>query len=83
MGRNNQLFSKEILYQLDPNGNHKPKLIGFSDSRQDAAEQSKLVAREHYRDMLRLLFINIIKSKITGTVSAQLRDQTALLRVRI
>lgn len=79
MGRNNQLLSKEILYQLDPNGNHKPKLIGFSDSRQDAAEQSKLVAREHYRDMLRLLFINIIKSKITGTVSTQLQAQKTIV----
>lgn len=79
MGRNNQLLSKEILYQLDPNGNHKPKLIGFSDSRQDAAEQSKLVAREHYRDMLRLLFINNIKSKITGSVSAQLQTQKAII----
>lgn len=79
MGRNNQLLSKEILYQLDPNGNHKPKLIGFSDSRQDAAEQSKLVAREHYRDMLRLLFINNIKSKITGTASAQLQMQKTII----
>lgn len=79
MGRNNQLLSKEILYQLDPIGDHKPKLIGFSDSRQDAAEQSKLVAREHYRDMLRLLFINIIQSKITGTVSAQLQAQKTII----
>ena len=79
MGRNNQLLSKEILYQLDPNGDHKPKLIGFSDSRQDAAEQSKLVAREHYRDMLRLLFINIIKSKISGTISTELQTQKKII----
>ena len=64
MGRNNQLLSKEILYQLEPVGSHEPKLIGFSDSRQDAAEQSKLIAREHYRDMLRMSFIKIIKDKI-------------------
>ena len=64
VGRNNQLLSKEILYQLEPNGRHSPKLIGFSDSRQDAAEQSRLIAREHYRDMLRMLFIKIIKNKI-------------------
>ena len=63
MGRNNQLLCKELLYQLDPKDDHAPKLIGFSDSRQDAAEQSKLIAKEHYRDMLRLVFIQIIKAK--------------------
>ena len=63
MGRNNQLLCKELLYQLDPKDGHAPKLIGFSDSRQDAAEQSKLIAKEHYRDMLRLAFIQIIKEK--------------------
>lgn len=63
MGRNNQLLCKELLYQLDPKDDHSPKLIGFSDSRQDAAEQSKLIAKEHYRDMLRLAFIQIIKEK--------------------
>ncbi len=74
MGRNNQIFSKELLYQLDSNGNHKPKLIGFSDSRQDAAEQSKLISREHYRDMLRSTFIKIIASKSSGVVSSALLD---------
>lgn len=63
MGRNNQLLCKELLYQLDPKDDHAPKLIGFSDSRQDAAEQSKLISKEHYRDMLRLAFIQIIKEK--------------------
>lgn len=63
MGRNNQLLCKELLYQLDPKDEHAPKLIGFSDSRQDAAEQSKLIAKEHYRDMLRLAFVQIIKAK--------------------
>ena len=63
MGRNNQLLCKELLYQLDPKDDQAPKLIGFSDSRQDAAEQSKLIAKEHYRDMLRLAFIQIIKEK--------------------
>lgn len=66
MGRNNQLLCKELLYQLDPKDDHAPKLIGFSDSRQDAAEQSKLIAKEHYRDMLRLAFIQIIKAKQTA-----------------
>ena len=61
IGRNNQILSKGLIYQLSPYKNHEPKLIGFSDSRQDAAEQSKLIAREHYRDMLRLAFIQEIQ----------------------
>ena len=74
MGRNNQLFSKELLYQLDPRTDHQqPKLIGFSDSRQDAAEQAKLIAKEHYRDVVRLLFIRILESKLKGYESDALR----------
>ena len=72
MGRNNQILTKELIRQLDPNGDHLPKLVSFSDSRQDAAELSKLVSREHYRDMLRLLFIQIIKNKINGNAGPSL-----------
>lgn len=73
MGRNNQLFSKELLYQLDRSELHGEKLIGFSDSRQDAAEQSKLIAREHYRDMLRLVFIKLLADKNAAQESRALR----------
>lgn len=76
MGRNNQLLCKDLLYQLDPKGDHAPKLIGFSDSRQDAAEQSKLIAKEHYRDMLRLVFIQIIKAKQTSASANLVTAQT-------
>lgn len=74
MGRNNQLLSKELLYQVDAAGNDKPKIIGFSDSRQDAAEQAKLIAREHYRDMLRFAFIEILKNKSVGSISQELQN---------
>ena len=73
MGRNNQLFSKELLYQLDRKDQHGEKLIGFSDSRQDAAEQSKLIAREHYRDMLRLAFIQLLTQLNSPSESDSLR----------
>jgi len=72
MGRNNQIFGKELLYQLDSFGYHDSKLIGFSDSRQDAAEQSKLISREHYRDMLRLCFIKLISEKAKGCSTPEL-----------
>ena len=87
MGRNNQILTKELIRQLDPNGEHLPKLVSFSDSRQDAAELSKLVSREHYRDMLRLLFIQIIKNKINGNAGPSLNTLkqtiTALLKAKL
>ncbi|MDD6184229.1 MAG: DEAD/DEAH box helicase [Bacteroidales bacterium] len=87
MGRNNQILTKELIRQLDPNGDHLPKLVSFSDSRQDAAELSKRVSREHYRDMLRLLFIQIIKNKINGNAGPSLNTLkqtiTALLNANL
>lgn len=56
--RSNQLLSKEIIYQLD---GESPKLIGFSDSRSDAAKLALGIEKEHYRDMVRMLFIECVK----------------------
>lgn len=58
--RSNQILSKELMYQL-PDDNRK--LIGFSDSRQDAAEQSYGIAQEHYRDMVRLAFLQSLDER--------------------
>lgn len=55
--RSNQLLSKELIYQLNANSS---KLIGFSDSRQDAAKQALGIEVEHYRDMVRMLFIQSV-----------------------
>jgi ATP-dependent helicase YprA (DUF1998 family) len=58
IARSNQVLSKELIYQLDSND---PKLVGFSDSRQDAANQAFDIEKEHYRDIIRLLFLNSIE----------------------
>ena len=55
--RSNQILSKEILYQLDENS---AKLIGFSDSREDAAKQALGIEKEQYRDMVRMLFVDCV-----------------------
>lgn len=55
--RSNQLLSKELIYQLNSNSS---KLIGFSDSRQDAAKQALGIEVEHYRDMVRMLFVQSV-----------------------
>ena len=56
--RSNQLLSKELIYQLNEKS---AKLIGFSDSRQDAAKQALGIETEHYRDMVRMLFIQSVE----------------------
>jgi len=61
--RSNQLLSKELMYQLSEGSE---KLIGFSDSREDAAQQAFGIEKEHYRDMVRLLFIKCIQEQENG-----------------
>ena len=56
--RMNQLLSKGLFYQLSENSK---KLIGFSDSRDDAAKQAYGIEKEQYRDMVRFLFIECVK----------------------
>ncbi len=60
INRTNQLLSKELMYQLPDNSR---KLIGFSDSREDAANQALGIEKEHYRDMVRMLFVECVKEK--------------------
>lgn len=48
--RVSQIFTKELFYQLPGAGR---KLVVFSDSREDAAQISNGVERNHYSDLLR------------------------------
>lgn len=48
--RVSQIFTKELFYQLPPSGR---KLVVFSDSREDAAQISNGVERNHYSDLVR------------------------------
>lgn len=65
--RSNQLLSKELIYQLNEKS---AKLIGFSDSRQDAAKQALGIETEHYRDMVRMLFIQSVEEVDKDTQEA-------------
>lgn len=75
--RSNQLLSKELMYQLSESSQ---KLIGFSDSREDAAKQAYGIELEQYRDMVRMLFIDCVK-EINGSVQSVIdqveRDRAA------
>ena len=58
--RSNQILSKELMYQLPFDDR---KLIGFSDSREDAAQQARGIAIEQYRDLTRIFLMNIIDER--------------------
>jgi DEAD/DEAH box helicase domain-containing protein len=58
IARSNQVLSKELIYQLD---SQSPKLVGFSDSREDAANQAFGIEKEHFRDVVRALFLQCIE----------------------
>lgn len=67
--RSNQILSKELLYQLDKKS---AKLIGFSDSREDAAKQALGIEKEQYRDMVRMLFVECVNE--IDTIVDKIRD---------
>lgn len=72
--RSNQILSKELLYQLD---GESAKLIGFSDSREDAAKQALGIEKEHYRDMVRMLFVECINEFGISEIYKYISDELA------
>ena len=74
--RSNQILSKELLYQLD---DKSAKLIGFSDSREDAAKQALGIEKEHYRDMVRMLFVECVNE--TSNIVPNIRQYIEELRI--
>lgn len=64
-----QIFTKELFYQLPEN---ERKLVIFSDSREDAAQISNGVERNHYQDLLREAFVQALYMETNG--KSQLLD---------
>lgn len=73
--RSNQILSKELLYQLDDNS---AKLIGFSDSREDAAKQALGIEKEQYRDMVRMLFVDSVNEVGINDIVEFVRQQLSV-----
>lgn len=72
--RVNQLLSKELIYQLSEKS---PKLVGFSDSRNDAARQAYGIELEHYRDMVRktmLDHVDLIRRLTSRQIKKEIRN---------
>jgi ATP-dependent helicase YprA (DUF1998 family) len=58
-----QIFTKELFYQLS---DAERKLVAFSDSREDAAQISNYVERNHHTDLLRESVIHDLHLAVRG-----------------
>lgn len=54
-GKTTQIYAKELFYQLPTK--HNPKLVTFSDSRDDAAKVANDIERSQFEDLAREIFI--------------------------
>ena len=61
-----QTFTKELFYQLFVTGDVRRKLVVFSDSREDAAQISNGVERNHYSELVREIVCDELRVEITG-----------------
>ena len=58
-----QIFAKELFYQLPTK--HNPKLVTFSDSREDAASVANDIERRQFEDLSRDIFIELCENSQT------------------
>lgn len=58
-----QMFAKELMYQL-PDDEKQRKLVVFSDSREDAAQISNGIERNHFTDLLREILVDELHKKV-------------------
>ena len=61
-----QVFSKELFYELPEEEYLNRKLVVFSDSREDAAQISNGIERNHYTDLVREIFCDELRLKVLG-----------------
>lgn len=58
-----QMFAKELMYQL-PDSENERKLVVFSDSREDAAQISNGIERNHFTDLVREIAVDELHSTL-------------------
>lgn len=64
-----QVLADALFREMADDGQRAQKLVVFSDSRQDAAKMSGGIQRDHYRDMVRLAFVQAYKNYWPGFVA--------------
>lgn len=68
-----QIFAKELFYQLPTKNN--PKLVTFSDSREDAASVANDIERKQFEDLSRDIFIELSDNSTTIKELEKERDE--------
>ena len=81
VSKSSQLVATELFELLHAMG-ADPKSIVFSDSRQDAANQSLEIERLHLRDLNRELLVAVARAYITRLESEHLDPEKAHARMR-
>ncbi|MFB0562929.1 MAG: DEAD/DEAH box helicase [Candidatus Lokiarchaeia archaeon] len=61
-----QIFTKELFYQLPLRQNINRKIVVFSDSREDAAQISNGVERNHFTDLVREIVCDELRMEVLG-----------------
>lgn len=61
-----QLFTKELFYQLPLKQRASRKLVVFSDSREDAAQISNGVERNHFTELVREIVCDELRMEVIG-----------------
>jgi len=61
-----QIFAKELFYELPEKAFISRKLVIFSDSREDAAQISNGVERNHYTDLVRETVCDELRLEVLG-----------------
>jgi len=61
-----QIFAKELFYELPEKEFISRKLVIFSDSREDAAQISNGVERNHYTDLVREIICDELRLEVLG-----------------
>lgn len=74
-----QTFARELFYHL-PTLN-KPKLVAFSDSREDAASVANGIEREQFTDLFRDVFISLCNDTLSQSQNDITAKETELANV--
>lgn len=61
-----QILSKELFYQLPEKQSYSRKIVVFSDSREDAAQISNGVERNHYTELVREIVVDELRMQVLG-----------------
>ena len=79
--KSSQLVATEVFELLQSSG-ASPKVVVFSDSRQDAARAALNIERRHHQDVRRQMLVEIVRRKMEESSTSPTRDELNALANR-